>query len=120
MKNEQAGRPRNAPPEVKSNTTPRKTPNKRLSIMDVMALARGDDIMPPMFQERLNEFNADMLEENRMLNSEINAVRLNMEHQSVIAKKLMNEFKGGQKALQQQIEEFDEMIHSRQDLNEND
>ena len=120
MRNEQAGRPRNAPPEVKSNTTPRKTPNKRLSIMDVMALARGDDVMPPMFQERLNEFNADMLEENRMLNSEINAVRLNMEHQSVIAKKLMNEFKGGQKVLQQQIEEFDEMIHSRQDLHEDD
>ena len=55
--------------------------------MDLMALARGEqDQIPPMWQEQLNDFNADMLEENRMLNSEINAVRLNMEHQSVIAK----------------------------------
>ena len=100
IKNEQAGRPRNAPPDAKSNATPRMAQNKRMSIMELMALARGEDQMPAMFQERLNEFNADMLEQNRMLNSEINAVRLNMEHQSVIAKKLMNEFKGGQKTLQ--------------------
>ena len=99
MRNEQAGRPRNAPSEI--NKTPSKSPNKRLSIMDLMALARGEqDQIPPMWQEQLNDFNAEMLEENRMLNSEINAVRLNMEHQSVIAKKLMNEFKNGQKTLQ--------------------
>ena len=116
MKNEQAGRPPNAPTEI--NKTPGKSPNKRLSIMDLMALARGEqDQIPPMWQEQLNDFNADMLEENRMLNSEINAVRLNMEHQSVIAKKLMNEFKNGQKTLQQQIDEFDQMIHQKQDLN---
>ena len=48
MKNEQAGRPPNAPTEI--NKTPGKSPNKRLSIMDLMALARGEqDQIPPMW-----------------------------------------------------------------------
>ena len=66
--------------------------------------------MPRAFQNRLNEFNNTILEENRMLNSKINAVRLNMEHQSVIAKKLMTEFKTSNASLNEQVQQFEELI----------
>ena len=48
--------------------------------MDILNVGDETKTMPRAFQNRLNEFNTNMLEENRMLNSKINAVRLNMEH----------------------------------------
>ena len=72
-----------------SNSSPEEKPKKdggkgqetekkadTVGIMDILNLANENKGMPQVFQNRLNEFNAEMLEENRLLNSKINAVRL--------------------------------------------
>jgi len=84
--------------QAKKDSEARQAANKKkakqsISITDLINLGADGKAMPRQFQNRLNEFNTNMLEENRMLNSKINAVRLNMEHQSVIAKRLLSEFK---------------------------
>ena len=53
-----------------------------------------------------------------MLNSKINAVRLNMEHQGVIAKKLMAEFKQSQGALNDQIVDFEQAMDTNNETYE--
>ena len=115
----------NLAPEEKSpkkegaDKTEEEKKKKAISIMDILNLGNENKVMPPAFQNRLNDFNVTMLEENRMLNSKINAVKLNMEHQSVIAKKLMTEFRHSQGSLNEQIEQFEELIDERSYASQN-